>query len=173
MGSTPHGVVARRTCPSSVPSLRGRATHAPADSRVRTERYCGQLHPCLGRRPGVAKVGSRMVRAGGAVEQEAAGASEKVLVLFPEQGPAAFCVADPRRQGGGQGSTALCGAGSRSALRRSCGSLAWVCGAVIRRDHVAHAVSLGNLDIISTSSLSGRHLPSCHATVYGSFGRIS
>ena len=34
-------------------------------------------------------------------------------------------------------------------------------GAVLRREHVAHAVSFGNLDIISTSSLSGRHLLSC------------
>ena len=42
-----------------------------------------------------------------------------------------------------------------------------------RRDHDAHAVSLVNLDIVSTSSLSGGHLPSCHATVYGTFGRIS
>ena len=58
-------------------------------------------------------------------------------------------------------------------LSRSSGSLAWVCGAVLRRDHVAHAVSLGNLHIISASSLSGRHLLSCHATVYGSLGRIS
>ena len=54
------------------------------------------------------------------------------LGSLPEQGPAAFCRAQSRRQGGGQGSTALRGAGPRSAGRRACGSLAWVCGAVLR-----------------------------------------
>ena len=33
MGSTPYGVAARRTCPSSVTSF-GRVTHAPADLRA-------------------------------------------------------------------------------------------------------------------------------------------
>ena len=31
MGDTPYGPVARRTVPSSVATLRGRATHVPAD----------------------------------------------------------------------------------------------------------------------------------------------
>ena len=50
MGDTPYGAVARRTRPSSVASLRGRATHAPADSRVHTELNDGHYHICLGRR---------------------------------------------------------------------------------------------------------------------------
>ena len=41
MGDTHYGVAARRTGPLSVTSLRRRATHAPAGSRVRTERYDG------------------------------------------------------------------------------------------------------------------------------------
>ena len=49
MGGTPYGVAARRTCPSSVTSF-GRVTHAPAYSRVRTERYDGHHYICLGRR---------------------------------------------------------------------------------------------------------------------------
>ena len=53
MGSTPNGVAARRTCPSSVASFRGRATHAPAD--FRTGRYDGHYYICLGRRPGAPK----------------------------------------------------------------------------------------------------------------------
>ena len=48
MGSTPCGV-------SSVASLRGRATHAPADSQVRTERYDGHCYISPGRRPGAPK----------------------------------------------------------------------------------------------------------------------
>ena len=36
MGDTPSGVVARRTCPSGV-AFFGRVTHAPADSKARTE----------------------------------------------------------------------------------------------------------------------------------------
>ena len=61
MGDTPYGVVARRTGPSRVATLRGRATHAPADFRalLRAIRR-SLLHPSR-TAPGSPKVGSRMV----------------------------------------------------------------------------------------------------------------
>ena len=49
MGDTLNGVVARRTGPSSVVSLRGWGTHAPADSRACTDVCVVNLHSCLGR----------------------------------------------------------------------------------------------------------------------------
>ena len=94
MGSTPYGVAARRTCPSSVASLRGRATHAPANSRVRTVRYDGLYYICLGQRPGSPKVGSRMVLAGG----WGGGWSSR---SSPRTVSPAFCGADHRRGRGG------------------------------------------------------------------------
>ena len=42
MGSTPYGVAARRTCPSSVTSF-GRVTHAPADPRARCRAIDGLI----------------------------------------------------------------------------------------------------------------------------------
>ena len=51
MGDTPYGLVARRTGPSRVDTLRGRATHAPADVRALYS-DTGQHYIRLGRRPG-------------------------------------------------------------------------------------------------------------------------
>ena len=65
MGSTPCGVAARRTCPSSVASLRGRATHAPADLRALLRATRRSLLHLSGATPGSRKVGSRMVQGGG------------------------------------------------------------------------------------------------------------
>ena len=50
MGDTPSGVVARRTCPSGVASF-GSREH-PRTPEPCTERYDGQHHIRLGRRPG-------------------------------------------------------------------------------------------------------------------------
>ena len=61
MGDTSPGVVARRTCPSGVASF-GRVTHAPADLRARSERYCGELTFLCGAAPRNPKVGSWVVR---------------------------------------------------------------------------------------------------------------
>ena len=59
-----------------------------------------------------------------------------------EQGPAALCGADPRRQGGpGHGSTALRGAGPRSALSLSRAVWRGSGGAVLRRGQAARALA--------------------------------
>ena len=73
MGDTPYGVVAGRTGPSRVATLRGRATHAPADFRgllraIRRSSY----HPSRAA-PGSPKVGSRMVLGKGERERLAGG----------------------------------------------------------------------------------------------------
>ena len=59
------------------------------------------------------------------------------------------------------GSAAFCGADHQPAKRGSG-------GAVLRRDE-ARAVSLGNLDITSTSRCCGTYRPRAHAQVYGCF----
>ena len=62
MGSTPYGLVGRRTCPL------GRATHAPADPRALSRVIRRSFLHLSRAAPGSPKVGSRMVPGeGGAV----------------------------------------------------------------------------------------------------------
>ena len=55
MGDTPSGVVARRTCPSSVGHLSGELTHAPADPRALYRASDEHYYISPGRRPGAPK----------------------------------------------------------------------------------------------------------------------
>ena len=124
MGDTPCGVVGWRTRPSSVASLRGRATHArglPSPYRA-IRRSLLHLSTAVPESP---KVGSRMVRAGG-------GGRRRLRRRCGGHVSAAFCGADHRRLGFGQGSTALQGAGPRNAPRLSLAVWRGSGGAVLR-----------------------------------------
>ena len=85
------------------------------------------------------------------------------LGCLPEQDPAA----DPRRQGGGQGSTAFRGAEPR-APRVVLVDVGVGGGALLRCEHVARAVSIGNMELF-LELLFWHTLALVLATVYGGF----
>ena len=134
-------------------------------------RFCGQHYTWAGRRPGAQKsVPPGQVRAGGA-GGEADGVSVKVLVLFQKKvlQRAEQIIEDKvvdRVQQRFENQDLEAPRLSRAVWRGSS-------GAVLRREHVARAVSLGNLDITSTSFSSGKHMPSCLRQSADAFGRIS
>ena len=86
---------------------------------------------------------------------------DKVLQRFVEQ------TIDDVKVGLAEFNTASC---SRTSRRKSDVGLVVPFSDVIK---FARAVSLGNLYIISTSSSSGRHFPSCSCDSYGGIGKSS
>ena len=165
MGHAPSGVVARRTCPSSVASLREsdprpRGLPSPCRTILRSTASLSRVAP------GSPKVGSRMVRAG----RRGGGWSPKSSL---RTGSATFFGADhrARREGGGLQSllSGHFGCFQQGTVRkveprygRGSG------GAVLRQDRPLRDCH-GNLDIISMSPVLVITSHRGHASVYGCF----
>ena len=169
MGDTPYGVVARKTRPSSVVSLRGRTSHAPADCRACTDDtpvnyilvWGGAREPQSGFQDGEGR------GAGWQLVSKAFSQDRFCNVLWSGSS------STPRRRRSFRSSprtgwvfpaVVLRGAEPRSG--RGSGV------AVLRRDRTLRD-SHGNLDIISMIPVLANTSPRVHASVYGGFGRIS
>ena len=111
---------------------------------------------------------------GGRSRVAAVGVFVEVFKVFSLDSSAAFVGADHQRRGRGGdlqgflpgqggGSTALC-----EAEMRSVGLVATFSDVMQLLDVLA-LFSLANMDIISISSFSGRHSPSCSCDSYGGF----